>query len=225
MKRSIINNHIREAKEFMKTLGFLLPPFAYWRPEDWKDKGPEYDEIRENELGWDLTDFGRGDYDRLGLLLFTIRNGNVRKPSSKKPYAEKMLICGPGQVSPSHFHKNKMEDIIHRGGEGQLSIQLYCSRGEREQDEEKEVPVAVDGRNFTIPPGGMIRLSPGESITLFPGIFHKFWCDDTRLLLGEVSMVNDDHADNFFFEPMGRFPAVEEDEEPLHLLVGDYKGL
>ena len=53
-------------------------------------------------------------------------------------------------------------------------------------------------------------------------MFHQFWSDDATLLLGEVSMVNDDHADNFFLEERGRFPSIEEDEKPLHLLVGDY---
>jgi D-lyxose ketol-isomerase len=85
------------------------------------------------------------------------------------------------------------------------------------------VPVAVDGRNYSVEPGTVLRLAPGESITLFQGVFHQFWSDRARLLLGEVSMVNDDHADNFFLEDRGRFPAITEDEEPLHLLVGDYR--
>ena len=42
------------------------------------------------------------------------------------------------------------------------------------------------------------------------------------MLVGEVSRVNDDRVDNRFLEPVGRFPSVEEDEPPLHLLVGDY---
>jgi D-lyxose ketol-isomerase len=43
-----------------------------------------------------------------------------------------------------------------------------------------------------------------------------------KVLVGEVSAVNDDNSDNYFYEPVGRFPVVEEDEEPLHLLVPDY---
>jgi D-lyxose ketol-isomerase len=201
---------------------FALPPFAFWAPADWRSKGAEYDEIRENQLGWDLTDFGSGDYGRIGLLLFTLRNGNPHKASSKKPYAEKILIAGPGQVTPYHYHQSKMEDIINRGG-GTLNVQVYASLGEKRLDGKSPVPVAVDGRNFTVPPGTVIRLDPGESVTLFQGIFHQFWCDQGRLLLGEVSMVNDDHADNFFLEDRGRFPEIEEDEPPLRLLVGDYR--
>ena len=221
MKRSIINKHIREVKEFIDKMQFALPPFAYWSPEDWKSKGPEYDEIRNNLLGWDLTDFGRGDYDRFGLMLFTIRNGSIKNPSGK-PYAEKILIVKPGQQNPNHFHRSKMEDIINRGGGGALKIRLFCSIDEHTPDMKSDVPISVDGRNYSVKAGTVLSLGTGESITLHQGVFHHFWSDDAMLLLGEVSMVNDDHNDNFFAEELGRFPTIEEDEKPLHLLVGDY---
>jgi len=221
MKRSIINNHIREAKEFITTMKFTLPPFAYWTPEEWKRSGPEYNEIRDNQLGWDLTDFGSADFDKMGLLLFTIRNGNINNPTGKT-YAEKILVVKPGQVTPYHYHQSKMEDIINRGSEGTLKVKLYCSLDPRTLDEKSDVPVSVDGRNYTVKPGTVVSLRSGESITLHQGVFHQFWSDDSILLLGEVSMVNDDHKDNFFLEERGRFPAIEEDEKPLHLLVGDY---
>jgi D-lyxose ketol-isomerase len=41
-------------------------------------------------------------------------------------------------------------------------------------------------------------------------------------LIGEVSTVNDDNTDNIFREPIGRFPEINEDEAPRHLLVSDY---
>ena len=222
MKRSTINNYIREAKEFAAMQKFALPPFAYWRPDEWKAKGPEYHEIRENQLGWDLTDFGSGDYEKTGLFLFTIRNGSIHD-SAGKTYAEKLLIVKSGQVTPYHYHQSKMEDIINRGGGGTLNIQLYRSLGPKTLDEESDVPVSVDGRNYTVKAGSVVSLGTGESITLKQGVFHKFWSSDPILLLGEVSMVNDDHADNFFLEAPGRFPSIEEDEPPLHLLVGDYE--
>jgi D-lyxose ketol-isomerase len=80
----------------------------------------------------------------------------------------------------------------------------------------------VDGRNFTVPVGTVVRLSPGESITLFRGIFHQFWAEGSSLLLREVYMVNDDHGDNYFLNAPGRFPDILENELPLHLLIGDY---
>ena len=224
MKRSQINAYLREAKDFIAKMNFALPPFAYWSPGEWKTRGPEYDEIRNNQLGWDITDFGSGDYEKTGLFLFTIRNGNVKSPAGK-PYAEKLLLVRPGQVTPFHFHSSKMEDIINRGGAGELKIQLYCSDKASSLptiDRASAVPVSVDGRNYTVEAGSIISLGSGESITLHQGVFHQFWCDSAMLLLGEVSMVNDDHRDNFFSEERGRFPQIEEDEAPLHLLVGDY---
>jgi D-lyxose ketol-isomerase len=200
---------------------FVLPPFAWWSPEEWKNCGPEYNEIRENGLGWDLTDFGSADYDRLGLFLFTLRNGNINKPQGK-PYAEKLLIAKPGQITPYHYHQSKMEDIINRGTEGTLRVKVFCSLGPQILDERSDVPVSVDGRNYSVKPGTVIDVGPGESITLHRGIFHQFWSDELVLLLGEVSMVNDDRNDNFFLEERGRFPSIEEDEKPIHLLVGDY---
>jgi D-lyxose ketol-isomerase len=77
LKRSEINAILLESVRFIQEMRFCLPPFAYWRAEDWKQKGRQYDEIRENMLGWDITDFGEGDYTRVGLLMFTLRNGGA----------------------------------------------------------------------------------------------------------------------------------------------------
>jgi len=221
MKRSIINNYISEAQDFLAGKQFKLPPFAYWTADEWKSKGREYDEIRNNQLGWDLTDFGRGDYEKTGLLLFTIRNGNYNDPHGK-PYAEKILIVKPGQLTPYHFHKAKMEDIINRGN-GTLNIQVYCSLDDKTLDMESDVPVSVDGRNYKVKAGTVVVLKTGESITLYQKIFHQFWSDDAMLLIGEVSKVNDDHNDNFFNGEISRFPDIDEDEKPLRLLLGDYE--
>ncbi len=77
MKRSEVNRVMQRADDFIRSHGFFLPPFAYWRPADWASKGPEVREIVENQLGWDITDFGLGDFDRYGLFLFTVRNGSA----------------------------------------------------------------------------------------------------------------------------------------------------
>ena len=44
-----------------------------------------------------------------------------------------------------------------------------------------------------------------------------------KVLIGEVSNVNDDRTDNVFREEIGRFSTIEEDTDPLHLLVSDYE--
>jgi D-lyxose ketol-isomerase len=223
MKRSQINAIIRDADAFIRSQGFYLPPFAYWTPQDWGTKGPEVREIVENNLGWDITDYGRGDFSDLGLFLFTIRNGNSKNldTMSGKLYAEKIMVVGENQITPMHFHWKKMEDIINRGG-AKLAIQLYQSTPEEGLDFSRPVEISLDGVVKTFSAGTTVELEPGESISLPGYCYHKFWGSGGRVLVGEVSMVNDDHTDNRFFEAVGRFPDIEEDEAPLHLLVNDY---
>ena len=90
MKRSKINRIIRRGKEFFDERKFHLPPWAYWTAEKWKSRGEDCREIVENMLGWDITDFGSGDFRQRGLFLFTLRNGKPGK--GPKPYAEKIMI-------------------------------------------------------------------------------------------------------------------------------------
>ena len=220
MKRSEINKLLKEAVEFSTKYNFLLPPFAFWNKKDWEDKGEEYDEIRDNMLGWDITDFGSGDYDKVGLLMFTVRNGNFNNAKYTKSYCEKMLISKVGQITPFHFHFKKMEDIINRGG-GILAMQLYNSTPDG-QFADTDVEVSQDGRNYKVKAGTILRLKPGESITYYPGIYHQFWAEEAPVLIGEVSKVNDDRVDNRFYSAPGRFPEIEEDEEPLYLMSMDY---
>ena len=222
MKRSEINAIMQKADEFIRSRGFYLPPFAYWTPEAWMKKRSEVSEIVNNKLGWDITDFGSGDFNKIGLFLFTIRNGSPRnwQEMKGKLYAEKIMIVEDSQVTPMHFHWSKMEDIINRGG-GDLLIQLYRATSDEQLDTQNPVSISVDGMRRMVEPGGTIRLTPGESISLEPGCYHKFW-GQGRLLVGEVSMVNDDQHDNRFYEPVGRFPDIEEDAQPLYLLGNDY---
>ena len=41
-------------------------------------------------------------------------------------------------------------------------------------------------------------------------------------MIGEVSTVNDDENDNRFLEPLGRYPHIDEDTAPTHLLCNEY---
>lgn len=222
MKRSEINAILRETIDFLDKMNFKLPPFAYFSAEKWKTLGSEYDEIRENMLGWDITDYGHGDFNKCGLFLFTIRNGNLNNKKYKKPYAEKLLISRENQYSPMHFHWNKMEDIICRGG-GNLIVEVYNATSD---DRLADTPVTVnlDGCVKTVPAGTKLRLTPGESITLPPRQYHAFWGEEGHgtVLIGEVSMVNNDNTDNRFYEPQSRFSEIVEDEPPLYLLCNEY---
>lgn len=220
MNRSQINRIQSDAKLFMNEMNFMLPEWANWQPADWPSDKSDISEIMDNQLGWDITDFGSGNFGRRGLFLFTIRNGN---PSlDRKPYAEKIMIVEEGQETPMHFHWSKMEDIINRGG-GNLVLELFNSTPEGTLAD-TEVKVKIDGILKRFKPGEKVVLCPGQSICLTQGLYHRFYGEQGkgRVLVGEVSMVNDDSADNRFLEEVGRFPEVIEDEAPLHLLVSDY---
>ena len=223
MKRSEINAAIQDAKKLFADYRISLPPFVLWTPEEWKTKGPEVQEIKDNMLGWDITDFGQGDFSKIGLFLITIRNDN-QKMADKYPktYAEKLMIVREKQITPMHFHWNKMEDIINAGG-GNLIIKLYNSTPD-EKLADTDVVVSMDGVQHTLSAGTEVRLEPGQSITLTPGLYHRFWGEEGKgtVLVREVSMCNDDSNDNCFYDPAGRFPEIEEDEAPVHLLCNEY---
>jgi len=219
MKRSEVNRKIEEALTFFNSMNFHLPPWGYWSPGQWKQNKGECREIIENNLGWDLTDFGSGDFLNKGLILFTLRNGNPE--NDQKTYAEKIMIVEEDQVTPTHFHWKKMEDIINRGG-GNLVIELFPS-DENERIADHSFEVSIDGIRRSFGPGDRVILTPGESITLYQGLYHNFYGETGKgkVLVGEVSSVNDDQADNNFLEGV-RFPEILEDVYPEHLLVGDY---
>ncbi len=223
MKRSELNQIMRDAVAFIQQENFSLPPFVTWTNEEWKEKNSEYDEIKENMLGWDITDFGSGNFAEKGLLMITLRNGNFHNPKYTKTYAEKLLISEDGQVTPYHFHWKKMEDIINRGG-GLLVIRCYNS-GENGEMLDTPVTIYKDGRAFVVPAGERVEIHRGESITLPTGQYHSFWAEGGKCLIGEVSRTNDDNVDNRFYEQVGRFPTIEEDEEILYPLFSEYPNM
>ena len=84
MLRSEINSLIEDAKSFFTEMKWLLPPFAYFELNEWRkilsneDLHLQYKDILDKGLGWDITDFGSGDFYKNGLLLFTMRNGEIK---------------------------------------------------------------------------------------------------------------------------------------------------
>ncbi|MBD3195547.1 MAG: D-lyxose/D-mannose family sugar isomerase [Candidatus Lokiarchaeota archaeon] len=224
MKRSEINNIMKSAVSFFNDCKFYLPEFAFWTLNEWREKGEEIHEILENKLGWDITDYGRGDFQNFGLIHFTIRNGNIKKiAGGGKPYCEKIMIIEEEQIIPMHHHYQKIEDIINRGG-GLLMIQLYNTT---KDDTLADSPITFfqDGIENNLKAGSIVELNPGDSITIKPEHFHKFWAKKGtgKVLIGEVSTVNDDYRDNVFIEDISRFSEIEEDEEPYYLLYDDYE--
>ena len=221
MRRSEINAILRDAEKFLKSRQFYLPEWATWDLQDWRSNKDKVGYIVERMLGWDITDFGSGDFLKRGLFLFTMRNGKYG--ADKKPYAENIMIVEENQETPFHFHWSKMEDIINRGG-GNLVIEVY-NADEHEQFADSPVRIRVDGIEHIVEPGGKIILHPGQSVCQEQFLYHRFYGEPGhgKVMVGEVSQCNDDNIDNRFYEAVGRFPDIDEDEEPLYLLCSDYK--
>ena len=189
MKRSEINKGIKDMEQLIMEHKFEIPPFTKWTAGEWSDKGHEYDEIRDNKLGWDITDFGLGKFSQTGFSLLTIRNGNLNMDQYKKTYI-----------------------TVYNGSEDGRIL-------------DTDVTVRMDGKLSIVSAGTKVKLSPGESITITPYMYHDFAVPDTggSVLLGEVSMCNDDDNDNRFYDAaVGRFPEIEEDEPPYRLLCNEY---
>jgi len=223
MKRSRINDIMAEARELIARHGFVLPPFANWTPDEFRARSTRAAHVIGSRCGWDITDFGHGDFERLGLFLFTLRNGRLAdlQAGGGMCYAEKLLISRQDQICPMHSHVIKAEDIINRGG-AMLVIELFGSDDQGGFAGDRGGTVWRDGIRHDFAPGEKLRLAPGESVTHMPGDWHAFWGEGGDVLIGEVSTVNDDETDNLFRDPVGRFAEIEEDVAPTHLLVSDY---
>lgn len=223
MKRSRINDIMAQADDMIRSHGFILPPFAYWTPDEFAAHAQEAKALIDARCGWDITDYGAGNFDELGLFLFTLRNGRLAdlKRGGGMCYAEKLLISRQDQLSPMHTHVIKAEDIINRGG-ATMVVELYGSDADGNFAQDRGGMVMCDGIAREFQPGEKIKFAPGESLTLMPGDWHAFWGEGGDVLIGEVSTVNDDETDNTFRDPIGRFSEIDEDVATQHLLVSDY---
>jgi D-lyxose ketol-isomerase len=223
MKRSFVNDAIKKAIAICEEYNVKLPPFAYWSPTVWRTKNSEADEIRDLRLGWDVTDFGLGDFKTTGRTLFTLRNGSYKLAAKyERAYSEKFIFIEEEQAAPVHFHRRKMEDIICRFG-GNIIVQLYKADqdGRISQD---SFDMSLNGCRTRFAPGQMCRLTPGQSVFIPPGIIHKFWSEKgTGLTVsGEIGSICDDINDNVFLTPCSRFADIEADQEPAYLLCNEY---
>ena len=72
MKRSELNQLIQENRSFIESHGFKLPPFAYWGIEQWRNRSDEYAEMKDCQIGWDVTDFGSGDFHPFTQVIIKI---------------------------------------------------------------------------------------------------------------------------------------------------------
>jgi len=159
---------------------------------------------------WDVTDFGLGEYLKYGLLCINL--------AEEPEYCEKLMYAYQGMTTPAHAHKKKKEDIICR--HGKLAVQVWA--GKPEESAGKSVSVPVDHEPNEVSSGTIIELAPGSRVTLVQGVYHEFYPTTDECIISEVSTANDDLHDNFFINPnVGRYPGIEEDEEPLIRLLSE----
>ncbi|MEO1578931.1 MAG: D-lyxose/D-mannose family sugar isomerase [Pseudomonadota bacterium] len=211
MKRSAINDALIAAEATLAEHRWALPDWAGWTVAEHRANAAQSAWLRERQLGWDVTDFGLGAFARRGLTLFCVRNG-TRGPG-ERPYAEKLLFVGVDQETPFHAHKQKLEDIIVRGG-GTLCVEFTDQGAVLDI---AETTVRIDGAEAPMF-GQVHRLNAGQSITVPRGVQHRFWGEGAPVFVGEVSECNDDLTDNYFLEPLGRFSDIDEDAAPHRLL-------
>ena len=217
MKRSEINAAIVEAKDMIDKYSWVLPKWGYWSKKEY-DKNPTLKKyLKNHQMGWDVTDFGKGEFSKKGITLFCIRNG-IQGNNDDKPYAEKLLFMRECQEIPFHSHKVKLEDIINRGG-GDLVIE-FLEVDSNQIELNSKIDVLIDGEIVSIAPREPLILKRGQSVTVERNIYHKFYSakGSGMVMAGEVSQVNDDNKDNYFLESVGRFTTIEEDEEAIHPL-------
>ena len=160
MKRSAINEILGHTRQFFSQHDVHLPPFASFPPTQWRKlDAAAWSEVFDLKLGWDVTAFGGNNFAAQGLTLFTLRNGSPKGMPYEKCYAEKIMHVRDAQVTPMHFHWRKREDIINRGG-GNLIVELW-NAGIREQTDDSDVSVVIDGCQQTHTAGSQLRLTPG----------------------------------------------------------------
>jgi len=217
MKRSEINAAISKAKDMINRYSWELPKWGYWSKEEYNKNTNLKNYLKNHQMGWDVTDFGKGEFEKKGITLFCIRNG-IQGNNDDKPYAEKLLFMREGQEIPFHSHKVKLEDIINRGG-GELVIE-FLEVDSNQIESNSKIDVLVDGEIVSIAPREPLILKRGQSVTVERNIYHKFYSAEGSgmVMAGEVSQVNDDNKDNYFLESVGRFAEIQEDEEILHPL-------
>ena len=151
---------------------------------------------------WDVTDFGLGSFLNCGLVLVNL--------AEEEEYCEKVMYAIEGQVTPAHTHQRKKEDIICRSGV--LVVQLW-SQNPQIQKTRGRFNVKINGQSCLITSGDKITLQAGNRVTIDPGVWHEFYPDSEKCVIGEVSTANDDLSDNFFSnEEIGRYTEIKEDE-------------
>ena len=142
MKRSEVNNVVRQASDFFKKNGWVLPP------------NPR----------WDVTDFGLGNFERNGLVLVNL--------CEEVEYCEKLMYARKGMTTPAHAHKKKKEDIICRTGLLAIQVWLgrpdEAPNAEFDIQVNNEKIKIKSGEFVRLSSGERVTLVPGVYHEFFP---------------------------------------------------------
>ena len=125
---------------------------------------------------------------------------------------------GSSAIGTAHL----LMGILREGGN--MGLRILRTVGVDPNKMYSAVVKRVGDLSRTVPAGTQLRLTPGMSISIQPRLYHDFEVEPGSgdVLIGEVSQCNDDNTDNRFEPPVGRFPAIEEDEPPYRLLCNEY---
>ena len=129
MKRSELNQIIRDAIGFVEKRGLCFPEFAKWGPEDWKKLGEDQREIVDNMLGWDVSDFG-GNFQKTGLFSAEEMARYLGDTEHEKRY-QKIFELSSARADEAMWNGEYFEQILpdideykYQHGKGVLSDQL-----------------------------------------------------------------------------------------------------
>ena len=152
------------------------------------------------EKNIEISDFGLGDLDNLGLLVVIYENNDR--------YCAKEIVLLPRQICPEHRHppvgeKNvgKQETFRCRWGE----VFLYVP-GEPTLNPQARIPESYR-EFFTI--GREIVLRPGDQYTLPPDMLHWFQAGDKGAILSEFSSKSVDETDIWTDSRLRRLPKID----------------
>ena len=128
----------------------------------WVDvDGDECDEIRKCMLGWDITDFGSGDFYDVGLVVFTVRNGHRElEPYTRKTYCEKNLFYAT-------LMKLAFDSIKTSGHDAKVAVLLNDWRLASGAGGELWVYDVASAEGRLLPAGGRpLGFSPGGALVV-----------------------------------------------------------
>lgn len=141
MKRSEINQIVKNATSFFKKHDWVLPP------------NPK----------WDVTDFGLDDFKECGLVLINL--------AEEKEYCEKLMYALKNQKTPAHCHASKKEDIIVRFGEMKIKLWMGKPneyKGEFTIKINGENRQVISGDTIVLHAGERITITPGIYHEFYP---------------------------------------------------------